>query len=55
MPGNPQYPLREYLEKLRLWYRIAGVEDEMIGPLIAGRLYIWKGLEIGHGVASSST
>jgi hypothetical protein len=39
MPGNPQYPLREYLEKLRLWYRIAGVEDEMIGPLIAGRLY----------------
>ena len=39
MPGNPQYPLKEYLEKLRLWYRIAGVEDEMIGPLIAGRLY----------------
>ena len=39
MPGNPQYPLKEYLEKLRLWYRIAGVEDENIGPLIAGRLY----------------
>jgi hypothetical protein len=39
MPGNPSYTLKEYLEKLRLWYRIAGVEDEMIGPLIAGRLY----------------
>lgn len=39
MPGNPNYPLKEYLEKLRLWCRIAGVEDEMIGPLIAGRLY----------------
>lgn len=38
-PGNPSYQLREYLEKLRLWYRVANVDDEMIGPLVAGRLY----------------
>ena len=39
MPGNPSYPLKEYFEKLRLWYRVCGLEDELIGPMIAGRLY----------------
>ena len=38
-PGNPGYPLKEYFEKLRLWYRVCGLEDELIGPMIAGRLY----------------
>eukprot|EP00435_Cladocopium_sp_Y103_P000209 s1993_g1.t1 len=38
-PGNPSYSLREYFEKLRLWYRICGLEDEHIGPMVAGRLY----------------
>ena len=38
-PGDASYPLRVFFEKLKLWYRIANVEDEAIGPLIAGRLY----------------
>ena len=38
-PGDPGYPLRTYFEKLRLWYRVCSVEDELVGPLIAGRLY----------------
>ena len=38
-PGDPAYPLRTYFEKLRLWYRVCSVEDELVGPLIAGRLY----------------
>ena len=38
-PGDPGHPLRTYFEKLRLWYRVCSVEDELVGPLIAGRLY----------------
>ena len=38
-PENPSYPQKVYLEKLRLWYRNANVEDLMIDPLIAGRAY----------------
>ena len=38
-PGDPGYTLRSYLEKLRLWYRICSLEDEHVGPVIAGRLY----------------
>ena len=37
-PGDPAYPLNTYFEKLRLWYRVCSVEDELVGPLIAGRL-----------------
>ena len=38
-PGDASYPLRTYLDKVRLWYRVTNVEDEAIGPLLAGRLY----------------
>ena len=38
-PGDPSYPLRSYFEKMRLWYRVSNVEDESVGPLLAGRLY----------------
>ena len=38
-PGDSQYPLRLYLEKLLLWYMTTTVEDEVVGPLIAGRLH----------------
>ena len=39
IPGDPNYSLRSYLEKLRLWYRVYSGEDEVVGPLIAGRLH----------------
>eukprot|EP00435_Cladocopium_sp_Y103_P036149 s878_g9.t1 len=38
-PQDGSYPLRSYLEKLRLRYRICSLEDEHVGPVIAGRLY----------------
>ena len=38
-PGDANYPLRAYFDRLRLWYRIASLDDELIGPTIAGRLY----------------
>ena len=38
-PGDSNYPLRAYFDRLRLWYRIASLDDELIGPTIAGRLY----------------
>eukprot|EP00435_Cladocopium_sp_Y103_P057978 s380_g20.t1 len=38
-PGDSGYSLRSYLEKLRLWYRISSLDDELVGPVIAGRLY----------------
>lgn len=38
-PGDASYPLRSYFNKLKLWYNICNVEDELVGPLIAGRLY----------------
>ncbi|OLQ14518.1 hypothetical protein AK812_SmicGene1358 [Symbiodinium microadriaticum] len=37
-PGMEAYPLKLYFAKLKLWYRCAEVPDEMIGPLVAGRL-----------------
>ncbi|CAJ1334047.1 unnamed protein product, partial [Effrenium voratum] len=37
-PGNPDYPLRLFFEKLKLWYRIYDGPDESVGPLVAGRL-----------------
>ena len=39
VPGDAAYPLRLYFDKLRLWYRVCNLDDEVIGPLIAGRLY----------------
>ena len=48
MPGNPQYPLREYLEKLRLWYHCrCGGRDDWTPDC---RETLRKGLEAGHGV-----
>jgi hypothetical protein len=38
-PNDPAYPLRSYFDRLRLWYCIANIPDETIGPTIAGRLY----------------
>ena len=37
-PNIPSYPLKLYLERLRLWYRLYDGLDETVGPLIAGRL-----------------
>ena len=37
-PGLADYPLRSYFEKLRLWYRVFDGADEVVGPLVAGRL-----------------
>ena len=37
-PGIPDYPLRHYFDKLKLWYRIYDGPDESVGPLVAGRL-----------------
>ena len=31
--------MRLYFDRLRLWYRVTNLEDEIIGPLVAGRLY----------------
>ena len=31
--------LRLYFDRLRLWYRVTNLDDEIIGPLLAGRLY----------------
>ena len=38
-PGWIAGALRTYFDKLKLWYGVANVEDEAIGPLVAGRLY----------------
>ena len=37
-PGLENYPLKLYFSKLKLWYRCTEVPDEVVGPLIAGRL-----------------
>ena len=37
-PNIADYPLRLYFERLKLWYRIYDGADEMVGPLVAGRL-----------------
>ena len=37
-PGVESYPLKLFFSKLKLWYRCCEVPDEVVGPLIAGRL-----------------
>ena len=37
-PGSPDYPLRLYLDRVRVWYRKYDGPDETVGPLLAGRL-----------------
>ena len=37
-PGLADYSLNQYLQKLKLWYRIYDGPDEAVGPLVAGRL-----------------
>ncbi|OLP86389.1 hypothetical protein AK812_SmicGene32497 [Symbiodinium microadriaticum] len=37
-PGLPDCPLRLFFERLKLWYRIFDGADELVGPLVAGRL-----------------
>ena len=37
-PGDPTYPLKLYMERLRMWYRTYDGMDETVGPLVAGRL-----------------
>ena len=37
-PGNMDYPLKLYLERVKMWYRIYEGPDESVGPLLAGRL-----------------
>ena len=37
-PAIPDYPLKTYFERLKMWYRIYDGPDETVGPLVAGRL-----------------
>ena len=37
-PGIESYPLKLFFNKLKLWYRCTEVPDEIVGPLVAGRL-----------------
>ena len=37
-PNLPEYPLRLFFERLKLWYSIFDGDDTMVGPLVAGRL-----------------
>ena len=37
-PGLPDYPLRLFFDKLKLWCQIFDGADELVGPLVAGRL-----------------
>ena len=37
-PGLMSYPLKLYLERLKVWYRLFEGADEQVGPLVAGRL-----------------
>ena len=37
-PGDPSYPLKLFMERLRMWYRTFEGADETVGPLLAGRL-----------------
>ena len=37
-PGLATYPLKLYLERLKVWYRLFEGTDEQVGPLVAGRL-----------------
>ena len=37
-PNIPQYPIKLYLELLKLWYRITDNTEAQLGPLVAARL-----------------
>ena len=37
-PGLPDYPLRPYMDRVKVWYRLYDGPDETLGPLLAGRL-----------------
>ena len=37
-PNIDGYPLREYFDALKLWYRLYEGPDEFVGPLLVGRL-----------------
>ena len=37
-PHITHYPLRLYLEKIRLWWRLTDLRSDQIGPAVAGRL-----------------
>lgn len=38
-PGDSSHPLKLYMEKLQLWYKTTALEDEVVGPMVAGRLH----------------
>ena len=37
-PNLVNYPLKLYMERVQLWYRVYEGADESVGPLLAGRL-----------------
>ena len=37
-PGNPKYPFKSFLERVKMWYRLYDGPDEAVGPFLAGRL-----------------
>ena len=37
-PGLRSYTFRQYIQKLRLWWRFAEIQERQAGPLIAARL-----------------
>ena len=37
-PNDSGYPLKLYMERVRVWYRLYEGPDEAVGPLLAGRL-----------------
>ncbi|CAE8654026.1 unnamed protein product, partial [Polarella glacialis] len=37
-PGIPDYPIKLYFERLRLWYRVAENAEARLGVFVAGRL-----------------
>ena len=37
-PGLDWYPLRLYLDKLKMWYRIQEYNEPELGPIVVGRL-----------------
>ena len=37
-PNLPDYPLKTFFERLKMWYRLYDGPDETVGPLVAGRL-----------------
>ena len=36
--GMATYPLKVYLDRVRMWYRLWDGADESVGPMLAGRL-----------------